>query len=248
MKRNINSILTSTLLLSVLIMGGCASKNMEANYSDPADPWEDFNRSVFAFNEGVDAATLKPISKAYRNVVPSFVRYRVSNFFSNLRDIPNAMNDLLQGKLKQSANDVLRFTINTTFGVLGLFDAASVAGLEKHNEDIGQTLGIWGVSSGPYLVLPLLGPSTLRDVTNVVEDYALPHQLGYWDSQDAQKAVFAMKVIDQRTKYLDIEGVVRGFDLDFYTAVKSFYLARRKHLISDSRDDSDIEELYKEVE
>ncbi|MEN3293424.1 MAG: phospholipid-binding lipoprotein MlaA, partial [Burkholderiales bacterium] len=164
-----------------LALAGCATTN-------PKDPLEKFNRAMFSFNDAIDQAALKPAAEAYRTL-PSFVQTGVSNFFGNLGDVWTAANNLMQGKMADGMSDVMRVTFNSTFGLFGVLDIASEAGLAKHKEDFGQTLGKWGVGSGPYVVLPLLGPSTLRDtVATPVDlagdpwDYARPvrvRNLGY---------------------------------------------------------------------
>src|SRR5690606_11774512 len=143
-----------------VLMTGCATA---PDTADPRDPFEGFNRTVFRFNDAVDEAVLKPVATGYQKVTPSFVQTGVSNFFGNIGDVWSAVNNLRQGKLEAGMSDGMRVAINTTFGFVGLLDIASEAGLTKHKEDFGQTLGVWGVPSGPYLVLPLLGPSTIRD-------------------------------------------------------------------------------------
>src|SRR5688572_20484106 len=140
------------LLLAVLLMAGCATGK------DPRDPFEGWNRGVYSFNEGLDRAILKPVSEAYRAVLPQFIRSSVSNFFSNINDVVVAVNNLLQGKFTAAYTDLGRVAINSTLGLLGLFDVATEAGIEKNNEDFGQTLGWWGAGEGPFIALPFLGP------------------------------------------------------------------------------------------
>ncbi|HEX7987439.1 MAG TPA: VacJ family lipoprotein, partial [Duganella sp.] len=147
-----------------LMLAGCAGPN-------PRDPYESYNRAMFSFNDKVDTYALKPVATVYRDVTPSFVQTGVGNFFGNLGDAWTAVNNLLQGKGEAGMTDVTRFALNSTLGILGLFDIASEAGLQKHKEDFGQTLGTWGVSSGPYLMLPLLGPSTVRDTVALPADF-----------------------------------------------------------------------------
>src|SRR2546430_6685073 len=137
---------------------GCAT-----SVGNPADPLEPLKRAVFGFNDAADRAVIKPVARAYRAVLPGIVRTGVSNFFSNLEDVWISVNDVLQGKFQQGLDDFGRVLFNSTFGVAGIFDFASELGFQKHNEDFGQTLGSWGVGSGAYLVLPILGPSTIRD-------------------------------------------------------------------------------------
>ena len=147
-----------------LVLSGCASTN-------PKDPFEKFNRTMFTFNDTVDRVALKPAATVYKNYTPTFFQTGVNNFFGNLSDLWSSVNNLAQGKGQDGANDFARFAINSTFGLGGVLDLASSRGLKKHNEDLGQTLGYWGIPSGPYLMLPLLGPSTVRDTA------ALPGRL-----------------------------------------------------------------------
>ena len=232
------------LVLCLALTGGCASTGT-GSFSDPADPWEGMNRQVFAFNETVDSATLKPIAKAYKSGVPFFVRHRIANFFANLGDVPNALNNLLQGKPGRALNDVLRVAVNTTFGILGLFDVASALGLEKSEEDFGQTLARWGVGAGPYFVVPLLGPSTVRDFPGKVVDYFLS-PVTHVNDAGARDVMFAVDTVHMRANLLAKEPVVRELSPDFYSAVKSFYLERRKSLVKDGGGD-DTEDLYEGI-
>lgn len=168
---NIRSFLTCLklllLTLTFSIFTGCASNK---NLDDPDDPFESYNRAMFSFNDNVDQYVLKPVAKGYQYIAPTPVQKGVSNFFSNLDDVLVLVNDLFQFKFGQAASDTGRILINSTLGLLGLIDWASDLGLDKNNEDFGQTLGYWGVPSGPYFVLPFLGPSTIRDTSGLVVD------------------------------------------------------------------------------
>ncbi len=148
------------------MLSGCATVPADSG-NDPRDPIESFNRQVFEFNEVVDRAVLKPVAQAYEFVLPEPVRDCIGNIFSNFREPSNAVNNLLQGKPIDAVSDTCRFVVNSTVGLLGCFDPARQMGLEKHNEDFGQTLGRWGIGSGPYLVVPILGPSTVRDAIGI---------------------------------------------------------------------------------
>jgi phospholipid-binding lipoprotein MlaA len=141
-----------------------------ANQPSEVDPWEGFNRGVFSFNEGLDRAIVKPLAQGYRYVMPDFAEQGVHNFFENLGDVKTFINNLLQGKPKEASQDLGRVIVNTTIGIAGLFDVATPMGIPKHDEDFGQTLGAWGVESGPYLVLPIFGPSSVRDGIGRVPD------------------------------------------------------------------------------
>jgi phospholipid-binding lipoprotein MlaA len=194
--------------------------------NNPADPLEGFNRQMFAFNDTVDEYVLKPVATAYQKVTPSFVQTGVGNFFGNIGDVWTAVNNLLQGRVNDGVNDVGRVLINTTFGVAGLFDVGSATGLPKHNEDFGQTLGRWGVKSGPYLVLPILGPSTVRDAFALPVDftgdpwsYTKPNSLRYSGT--------VLRVVDKRATFLDAGSLIEEAALDKYVFFRDAYLQRR---------------------
>ncbi|GAB4465138.1 MAG: hypothetical protein OHK0044_03390 [Burkholderiaceae bacterium] len=216
----------------VLAAGACATIPPDAG-RDPVDPLERVNRHVFEFNDRVDRAVLKPIAQGYVTVVPDPVRGCVSNFFANLGDVSNAANNLLQGKPVEAVSDICRIAINTTIGLLGCFDVASKMGLEKHNEDFGQTLGRWGLGSGAYLVLPVLGPSTVRDAVGRVPDaYVDPARAG-GDSVRARNTLFALETIDLRARLLDAERLLEAAALDKYRFTRDAYLQRRRNLVYD---------------
>ncbi|MEY8248486.1 MAG: VacJ family lipoprotein [Bermanella sp.] len=198
------------------------------------DPWEDWNRDVFAFNETLDYYTLKPVAQAYRNVTPQVVDDAISNVFSNLGEPVVIVSDLAQGKFLDALADTGRFLINSTIGVLGVFDVARHMGLEKHNEDLGQALAFWGVASGPYLMLPILGPSTVRDAAGFsVENLALSDiNVGsqVFTSDELFYAMVYGKYLDIRGDLIPTEGLISG---DRYAFIRSFYLQRRDYLVND---------------
>jgi phospholipid-binding lipoprotein MlaA len=216
----------STALLAIaLALTGCASLSEK-------DPYERYNRTVFDFNDAVDRNALKPAATAYKAVTPSFVQTGISNFFGNLGDVWNSANNLLQGKGEAGMSDFTRVMINTTFGLGGLFDIASEAGLPKHNEDFGQTLGYWGMPSGPYLILPILGPSTLRDTSALpVDIYADPW--GYGIDSQTRNIGTAVRVVDQRAALLDASTLLEDAALDRYEFIRDGYLQRRKGQVFD---------------
>ena len=194
--------------------------------NNPADPLEGFNRSMFSFNEGLDNIALRPVAKAYQTVMPNFVQTAVGNFFSNAGDVWTAVNNLLQGNVTDSVNDVMRFAFNSTFGLAGLIDIASEAGMPKHRADFGQTLGVWGVKPGPYVVLPLFGASTLRDAI------ALPVDLkGNLINLQANKVISrsssVLRIIDRRAASLEASRLIEEAALDKYVFVREAYLQRR---------------------
>lgn len=209
------------------LLAGCAGPAR-----NPEDPFEPFNRAVFKFNDAVDRAALKPAATAYKNVTPGFVQTGVNNFFGNLSDLWSSVNNLLQGKGQDGMNDFTRFAMNSTFGILGVLDIASEAGLPKHNEDLGQTLGRWGVPSGPYLMLPLLGPSTVRDTA------ALPADLwgDPWSHKDPvnwRNVGIVLRAVDQRASILDASNLMEEAALDRYAFIRDGYLQRRESRITD---------------
>ena len=199
-------------------------------YVDP-DPWERFNRSMYSFNSGLDKAILKPVAIGYKNVTPTPVQKGVSNFFSNLGEVGNIFNNLLQGKIDATASSSWRFIINSTAGWFGIFDVASEMGLKKQKEDFGETLGYWGISSGPYLVLPLFGPSTLRDSTDVPVDFYTPGAKAFFNLHwDDALAVSGLDLVETRASLLSLESLIIG---DEYEFVRDVYLQNRQNAVYD---------------
>ena len=214
------------LALAAITLAGCAS----APAKNPADPLEPFNRGMYRFNDTLDKAIAKPVAQGYKAAMPTPVQMMVSNFFSNMDDAVITINDLLQFKFAQAASDGARFLFNSTFGVLGLFDVAHR--LEKHNEDFGQTLGYWGVGSGPYIVLPIFGPSTLRDGAGTLLDSG-PSKLRRVHHTRTRNQLYLTKAIDHRTKLLDQEKVLDEAAIDRYAFIREAYLLRRQSLVYD---------------
>lgn len=199
----------------------------------PNDPLEGFNRGVMVFNDGVDNAVLKPVAEGYRKWVPSFVQTAVGNFFDNLGDGWSAINHLLQGKPEPALNMTLRMAVNSSFGLGGLLDVASEAGLERQPEDLGQTLGVWGVPAGPYLVLPLLGPSTLRDSLGVAASMSTRTTPQVTDDTGTANAALLLSVVHTRASLLGATRLLDDIALDRYSFLRDAYLARRKNQIYD---------------
>ena len=196
------------------------------------DPFERVNRTVFAFNDRVDQAVTKPLARGYQAIVPEFVRQYVGNFFGNAADVSTAANQLLQGKPMLAFSDAGRVVVNTVFGILGLVDVASDLGLEKHREDFGQTLGRWGIGTGPFLVLPLLGPSNVRDGIGTAVDITTdPLRAALSDGQ--RNYAYGLRVIDTRQQLLGAERVAEGAALDRYSFYRDAYLQRRRNQIYD---------------
>ncbi len=226
---------TVTLALCALLLGGCATNG------DPRDPLEPLNRGIYQFNDAVDRGVMKPVAKGYKAVLPQPVRTGVGNFFSNLDDVVVLFNDLLQFKFGQAASDFSRLVWNTSVGILGLIDVATPMDLPKHNEDFGQTLGRWGVGNGPYLVLPLLGPSNLRDTVGLVVDYRVDPVYQQDDMADRNTAI-VLRAIHKRSVLLGAEDVVREGALDPYSFVRDAYLDRRRNLVYDGKPPKDEDE------
>lgn len=214
-----------SLLLACLAFGGCASTN-------PKDPLESFNRGVYQFNDTLDRAVTKPVAQGYDAVMPPPLKLMVSNFFSNLNDITVAINNLLQFKIVEALSDGGRVVVNTTVGMFGVADVASAVGLKKHNEDFGQTLGRWGVNSGPYLVLPFFGPSSVRDGVGLVADSGT-NPLQRIDPVDERNQIIAAGVVDKRAILLNKEEVLDTAALDRYTFIRDAYIQRRQSLVYD---------------
>ncbi len=218
--------LTTALLISPMLLIGCAGAH------NPNDPLEPLNRGIYRFNDTVDKAVIKPVAQGYSAVMPAVGKTMVSNFFSNLDDVVVTANDLLQFKLVQGFSDGMRVFVNTTIGVFGLIDVASTGELKKHNEDFGQTLGKWGVGNGPYLVLPILGPSTLRDSAGLyVDGYSSPvYQIKHMRTRNQ---AYLARGINLRAELLDQEKVLREAMLDPYEFTRDSYLLYRKNLVYD---------------
>jgi phospholipid-binding lipoprotein MlaA len=198
------------------------------------DPFEPFNRSIYAFNEAIDNAALRPVAEAYRRAVPELVRTGVDNFFGNLSDAWSAVNKLLQGKVMQSAQMTLRFATNSVFGLGGLLDPATEFGLERQQEDFGQTLGTWGVPTGPYLVLPVLGPSTVRDTLALPADRILASPSRYvGNGTNATVSVTGLQLVSARAELLGATRLLGDVALDKYSFLRDAYLARRRSQLFD---------------
>lgn len=217
----------ATLALCGALLGGCASVGGER-----ADPLEGYNRAMFSFNEGVDKVALKPAAQLYETVLPAPVRTGVGNVFGNVGDPWIGLNNLLQGKVADALSDLMRFVVNTTFGIAGILDVASEAGLPKHDEDFGQTLGYWGVGEGVYVVLPFFGPRTLRDAA------ALPLDMmgdDVWGIRHVptRNSLTALRLVHGRSRVLGIDKTLDEGTLDKYSYVRDFYLEQRRYKVYD---------------
>ena len=221
--------LLSSLLLTALVgLGGCATTGGGSN-----DPLEGYNRAMFGFNDALDKVIFKPVASGYKTVMPDLARTGVTNFFANLGDIWIGINNVLQGKVGAGAGDLGRFALNSTVGILGLIDVASSVGLEKHNEDFGQTLGRWGIGSGAYVVLPFFGPSNLRDGFSrlVVDWHGDP--LWYVYNIPTRNQLIGVRIVENRADLLDVGRLAEEAALDHYAYVRDAYTQRRRSLIYD---------------
>ncbi len=216
------------LLAALGALGGCATTG-----GNPNDPLEGINRAVFEFNDGLDKAVIKPVATGYKSVMPNVARVGVTNFFSNLGDLWIGVNNVLQGKVGDGASDFGRFLLNSTLGIFGVLDVASDAGLEKHNEDFGQTLGWWGVGGGAYIVLPILGPSNLRDGFGALALDWRGYPVWYIGHISTRNQLVAARLVDTRANVLDTTRLVEDAALDKYSFARGAYLQRRRSLIYD---------------
>ncbi|WP_370625424.1 VacJ family lipoprotein [Polynucleobacter sp. CS-Odin-A6] len=234
------SKLKRILLLSwVGMMVGCASIPAGVQPS-PSDPWEPFNRSVFEFNEGLDAYLLKPVVRGYRFILPEFVRDGIYNFFSNYNDIYTALQNLLQGKPADAFSDLMRVVVNTTFGLGGLIDMATPGGLPKHKEDWGQTFGVWGIPSGPYVVLPFFGPSSVRDTFGTGADLESDYLFSFVKDIGLRNSITGLRVINARNTYYEAGDLLDGAALDKYSFLRDAYIQRREYQINEGREDEEV--------
>ena len=226
-------------LLLATLLGGCAS----GPRSDPRDPWEPLNRAVWTFNDGVDKAVARPVAEAYKEVMPTIVRRGIHNFFENISDLWSFVNNVLQLRPREAVESLTRFNLNTFFGLGGLLDIASEAGIERHREDFGQTLGRWGVPSGPYLVVPLLGPSTLRDTAARALN-AQGDLVRYVDHVPTRNELYILRLIDQRAGLLGAGAVLEEAALDRYSFTRDVFLQIRQRDLRGDNADSLPEEDY----
>jgi phospholipid-binding lipoprotein MlaA len=234
----LRSLKRIVLLGLVGALVGCASIPAGVEPS-PHDPWEPFNRSVFEFNEGLDAYVLKPVVAGYRFVLPEFVRDGIYNFFSNYSDIYTALQNLLQGKPDYAFSDLMRVVVNTTFGLGGLIDMATPGGLPKHKEDWGQTFGVWGIPSGPYVVLPFFGPSNVRDTFGTAVDLESDYLFRLLPDVALRNSLTGLRVVNARNTYYEAGDLLDGAALDKYSFVRDAYIQRRAYQINEGRDDEE---------
>lgn len=214
--------------LSAALLTGCATT------ANPNDPLEGFNRAMFSFNDQVDKAVVKPAAQVYEAVLPSPVRTGVGNVFGNLGDPWIALNNMLQGKFAEGMSDLMRFALNSTWGLLGLLDIASEAGLPKHDEDLGQTLGRWGVGEGAYIVLPFFGPRTVRDTMALPADFMANEPFSI-EHVATRNTVLGTRIVHGRSVLLGADHTLEEAALDRYAFVRDFYLEQRRYKVDDGR-------------
>jgi phospholipid-binding lipoprotein MlaA len=229
-------VTTWALLSAAVALAGCSTlRDARGGPGQKLDPWENWNRKVFAFNEGLDEVVLEPVATTYSNIVPQPVRSGIDNFFGNVADAWSAVNNFLQGKFALGFQDTIRFGTNTVFGLFGVMDVASEMGIDHQYEDFGQTLGTWGVGAGAYVVWPLLGPSTVR------ESFALPLDRGaspalLFHNGAAKYSITTLQIVNTRSNLLGASRVLDDIALDKYTFVRDGYLQRRRSLVFDGED------------
>ncbi|MCX4148431.1 VacJ family lipoprotein [Paraburkholderia madseniana] len=229
-KRGVRTVQIATFALAAATLAGCSTVQTPTK----GDPLEGLNRTIFTVNDKLDQYALKPVAKGYVFITPQPVRDSVTNFFSNIGDVYIAANNLLQLKITDGVEDIMRIVINTVFGVGGLFDVATLAKLPKHDNDLGLTLGHYGVPPGPYLVLPLFGPSTVRDAVGSIGNYYV-NPLSYINPPGLTWALYGVNVINTRANLLNASDVLEGAALDKYSFVRNAYLQRRQYLLSDGK-------------
>lgn len=217
-------------LAQLCICAGIALVPMVAQAADE-DPWEGVNRVIFRFNDTVDTYALKPLAQGYQYITPQFLEDGIHNMFNNIGDVRNFANDVLQAKPKAAGVDTARLLFNTTFGLAGFFDVGTKMGLQRNDEDFGQTLGYWGLPSGPYVVLPLLGPSNVRDgLAKYPDTYTSPYR--YMNDIPARNTMWGVDIVDTRASLLSAEKLIRG---DKYTFIRNAYLQNREFKVKDGK-------------
>lgn len=226
--------LRNLMFVSLVVLAGCSS----------TQPLEDYNRAMYNTNRAIDKYTLKPITKAYQAITPDVIERRVNSFFDNLGEIGTMVNSLLQGKFHNAAVSSSRLVWNTTLGLGGLFDVATFMGLEAQEEDFGQTLQVWGLPAGPYVVLPLLGPSTITDTVGLLGDWSIDPVNLYddWSDHSVHEGLIGLRLIDQRAELIQAEALLETGTTDEYLFVKSAYLQRRAALVRDGEVNNDLDD------
>lgn len=216
--------------VSALLASGCVTSGT----AHPDDPLEGYNRAMFSFNETVDKAVMKPLAQGYDYVAPTPVKVGVGNFFGNIADVWISANNLLQGKVKDALSDVGRVLVNSTLGIAGLFDVATDMGLDKHDEDFGQTLGKWGVGEGGYFVVPILGPRTVRDALALPVDFKAD-PVNWLEDVATRNVLFGLRAVHDRYTFLGVEKTLDEGTLDKYTYSRDYYLQQRRYRVFDGK-------------
>lgn len=242
---SVMKIRSCLLLVPVLLLAACATVPPESR--DDRDPFERYNRSMHEFNDNVDRAILKPVARGYVAITPQPVRTGVGNFFSNVNDVLQVFNNTLQFKFHDAASDMTRLIMNTSFGVLGIFDVATPMGLEKSNEDFGQTLGRWGMPAGPYLVLPFMGPSTVRDAPAMYVD-AEVWPITHMDDHTLRNSLIVLDVVNIRARLLSTERTLDELGDDRYMVIRNAWLERREYLVRDGAPTEAQYDMLRELE
>ena len=228
------------VVVAALVMAGCATPPDQR--SNPRDPFEPFNRSVYRFNDGVDRAVLKPVATVYRDATPALVRTGVGNFFRNLTEPWSFVNNVLQGRVQDAGETWIRFAVNTVFGLGGILDIAGEANIDRHKQDFGQTLAFYGVPTGPYLILPLLGPSTVRDTAALPIDWN-GNLLSHIDEVAVRNTLTGLRVVDTRANLLRVSSVLDGAALDQYSFTRDAFLQLRRNQRKDTTEsDGDLDD------
>lgn len=230
--RKVSTLHKSLLVLTILVSSLCSI----SSHAQGGDPWRDTNERVFAFNDFFDQLLVRPVAATYTTFVPRFARQGIGNFFSNINDINVLVNNLLQLKLDDALSDSGRFFINSTVGIVGFIDVATGMGLEKNEEDFGQTLGVWGVGSGPYVVLPVFGSSNVRDSFGLILDTVF-NPIQYHDEASVRLSLFMVEEIDTRASLLSLDELVSG---DRYLFFREAYMQRRDYLVADGQIDDEF--------
>lgn len=234
---NLKHIMKILLPVASLFLASCAT----VSAPDERDPWESFNRSVYEFNDDFDKGIARPVAEAYKAVLPDFIQTGISNFFSNLDDVVVLINDILQFKFEQALHDFARLISNTTFGLLGFIDVASDMELPKHDEDFGQTFAAWGIGDGPYLVLPFLGPSTVRDTAGLAVDTIYLDPVVFTEDDQVRWGMIALRAIDRRADLLEATNIMEKSGIDPYVFMRNAYFQVRENQIYDGNPPSRIE-------
>jgi phospholipid-binding lipoprotein MlaA len=229
------------LCLAIGVVAGCSS--VPADYRDPRDPWQGYNRAMHRFNTDFDNAFLKPAAKGYQYITPEPVDRSVTNFFNNIADFTSAVNNALQFKLSRAASDVGRLAVNSTVGIAGLFDVASNLGLPSYKEDFGQTLGYWGFNAGPYFVLPIFGPGSLRDNIGFAGDIALDPFFSI-EKNEIYWGFISLRIVDRRADLLVAGDLMDEAAIDPYSLVRDAYLQRRRSQVYDGNPPAEDDEAF----